>query len=149
MDSPFVVVPVILATLAALFAGLVFSVRKLQANAEGPPDPDLYPRAPEAGLPRHDHATVEVLKQFFDGKACAICKLPIPPVQRTGLKPGVLDSRTREIRSWDEIPNGSAASALEGHEPVCSDCRIAEAFRQRFPDRPVDRDPSLRDAHPL
>ena len=33
---------------------------------------------------------------------------------------------------------------LEAQLPVCSACRIAESFRERFPDRVVDRDRSGR-----
>ena len=143
MDSPFVVLPVIIATIAVLCAGLVFSVRRLKANAAlAAADGDGGDQRADAGhsaILRRDHATTELLKRFFDGKECAICKRPIPTVQRTGLKPGLLNPRTHEAYSWDEIPNAEVSSALETSLPLCPECRVAESFRHRFPDRVVDR----------
>lgn len=119
----------IFAIAALASGGLVFTLRRFGAR-EG-----------------HDHATTELLKRFFDGKACAICKQPIPPVRRMGLKPGLLNPETHDARLWDEIPNVDLASALDIHLPVCAACGTAESFRQHFPDRVVDHDRSLQDAH--
>jgi len=119
----------IITTVAAVCAGIIFTVRAFRAPAG------------------HDHATTELLKRFFDGKECAICKRPIPPVHRMGLKPGLLNPATHEAHSWDEIPNVNLSTALETHLPVCSACGVAESFRQRFPDLVVDQDRSLQDAH--
>jgi hypothetical protein len=84
----------------------------------------------------HDHATTELLKHFFDGKSCAICKRPIPPVHLTGgLKPGLLNPTTHETYSWDEIPDADLSAALETYLPLCSACEVTESFRHRFPDR--------------
>jgi hypothetical protein len=83
------------------------------------------------------------LKRFFDGKECAICKRPIPPVHRTGLKPGLFNPATRETHSWDDIPNVNLPTALETQLPLCSACQVAESFRQRFSDLVVDRDRSV------
>jgi hypothetical protein len=96
----------------------------------------------------HDHPTNEQLKRFFSGKVCAICAKAIPPVQWTGLKPGLYNPQTHETRSWDEIPNGDLSSMLETQKPLCSSCVIAESFRERFSDRVVDRDRPLHDAQP-
>lgn len=122
-------VEVVVATAAAVGAGIAFTVWRFRTNTA------------------HDHATTKLLMRFFDGKACAICKRPISPVHRTGLKPGLLNPATHEIHSWDEIPNANLSAALETHLPVCSACEVAESFRQRFPDLVVDGDRSLQDAH--
>ena len=119
----------ILAIAAAVCAGIAVTVRAFQAT------------------PGHDHATTELLKRFFNGKACAICRQPIPPVHRMGLKPGLLNPETRETHLWNEIPDVNLSAALAVQLPVCSACGAAESFRQRFPDRVVDRDQSLQDAH--
>jgi len=119
----------ILAVAAAVVAGIVFTFRAFQAK-EG-----------------HDQATTELLKRFFNGKACAICKQPIPPVHRMGLKPGLLNPATHETHSWNQIPIVDLPTAIETHLPLCSACEVAESFRQRFPDRVVDRDQSSQDAH--
>ena len=115
-------VDVIIATAVAVCAGMAFTVWRFKARAG------------------HDHATNELLKHFFDGKECAICKRPIPPVHGMGLKPGLLNPATHETHSWLEIPNVNLSTALETHLPLCSECEVAESFRQRFPDLVVDRD---------
>ncbi len=122
-------VDIIIATAAAVCVGIAFTVWRFKATTA------------------HDHATFELLKRFFDGKECAICKRPIPPVHRTGLKPGLLNPTTHEMHSWDEIPNVNLSTALETQLPVCSACEVAESFRQRFPGLVVDRERSLQDAH--
>ena len=122
-------VDVIIVTAAALCAGIAFTLWRFKASAP------------------HDRATTRLLERFFDGKECAICKRPIPPVHRGGLKPGLLNPATHETHSWDEIPTVNLAAVLETHLPLCSACEVAESFRQRFPDLVVDRDRSLQDAH--
>lgn len=121
-------VDVVIATAAVVCAGIAFTLWRFKAGAA------------------HDHATLERVKLFFDGKECAICKRPIPPVHRTGLKPGLLNPATHEIHSWDEIPQADLSAALETHLPVCPACEVAESFRQRFPNLVVDGDRSLQDA---
>jgi len=113
---------VVIATAAAVCAGIAFTVWRFTAR-----------RA-------HDHAATELLKRFFEGKECAICKRPIPPVHGMGLKPGLLNPATHETHSWVEIPDVDLSTALETHLPLCSACEVAESFRQRFGDLVVDRD---------
>ena len=140
MDLPLLVI-IVIATAAAVSAGITFTVRGFKASAaqkDGHQAADPAHAAP----PRHDHATTGQLKRFFDGKACAICKRPIPPVYRTGLKPGLLNPKTHETHSWDQIPNANLLATLETQLPLCSECVVAESFRQRFPDLVVDRDRS-------
>lgn len=113
---------IFVATAAALGAGVAFTLWTFKSKKG------------------HDHETTGLLKRFFDGKACAICKRPIPPVHLTGgLKPGLLNPTTHETLSWDEIPS-SDLTALESQLPVCSACEVAESFRRRFPDRVFDGD---------
>ena len=122
-------VDVMIATAVAVCAGMAFTVWRFNATAA------------------HDRATTRLLKRFFDRKDCAVCKKPIPPVRRMGLKPGLLNPATHEAHSWDEIPNVSLPTELENQLPLCFECEVAESFRQRFPDLVVDRDRSLQDAH--
>ena len=107
---------------AALCVGIVLTVRAFKRK-EG-----------------HDPATTELLTRFFDGKQCAICKQPIPPVRRMGLKPGLLNPTTRDTHAWNEIPTENLSSALETLLPLCSACGGAESFRQRFRNLVLDRD---------
>lgn len=104
--------------------------------ARPPADPAHHPISP------HDHATSQQLKQYFDGRVCAICERPIPAVLRTGLKPGLYHPATHDTYTWDEIPNENLTSTLETHLPLCSGCLVAESFRHRFPDLVLDRDRS-------
>lgn len=126
----FALVDVIVVTAAVVCAGIGFTVWRFKA------------RTP------HDDATTTLLKRFFDGKACAICKQPIPPVHRMGSKPGLLNPATHETHSWDEIPNVNLSTALETELPLCFACEVAESFRQRFPNLVVDGDRSVQDAQP-
>jgi hypothetical protein len=133
---------VLIATAAAVGAGIYLTLRgfrasEARANGGAPNGADTAAGAHH--VTRHDHATNEQLKRFFDGKACTLCQRPIPPVHRTGLKPGLLHAETHEMQSWDEIPNGAAPSALENRLPLCPSCVVAESFRHRFADRVVDR----------
>jgi hypothetical protein len=139
---------VIIGTAAVVSVGIYLTLRGFRASearASGATPHDAAAPAHHA-VSRHDHATDELLKRFFDGKACAICHRPIPAVQRTGLKPGLWNPTTHEAHSWEEIPNGDVPSALEGQLPLCPSCQVAESFRQRFPDHVVDRHRSLQDA---
>lgn len=146
MDVPLFVVVVIVATAAVVSAGIYLTLRGFKASearanglgSDVPSTPDATP-----SISRHDPATTELLKRFFDGKACAVCKRPIPPVPRTGLKPGLLNPTTHETHSWDRIPHDNLARALEQELPMCPACVVAESFRQRFPDHVVDRERSL------
>lgn len=114
-------VDVMIATALVVYAGIAFTLWRFNSR------------------PAHDHATTKLLKQFFDGKACAICQQPIAAVHNTGMKPGLLNPATHEAHWWDEIPKLDLSSALDTQLPICSSCLVAESFRQRFPDRVVDR----------
>ena len=115
-------VDVVFVTAAVVGAGIAFTVWRFKARRT------------------HDRATTELLERFFDGKECAICKRPIPPVHRMELKPGLLNPATHETHSWDEIPVANLSTVLETQLPVCPECEVAESFRQRYPGLAVDRD---------
>ena len=150
MNLPLLVI-IVIGTAAAVSAGIVFTIRGFKASdarATGTETDTHHPaEGSHAQISRHDHAAIELLKRFFDGKSCAICKRPIPPVHRTGLKPGLFNPATHETHSWNEIPDVNLSTALQTQLPVCSSCQVAESFRQRFPDRVVDRDRSVQEAH--
>jgi hypothetical protein len=132
---------VVIATTVAVSAGVVFTFRGFKASAR----PAGAAKGGDGDIARaanspHDPATMERLKRFFDGRECAICRRPIPPVQRTGMKPGMLDPATHQAYSWDEVPQARVAEGLDSLLPLCASCRVAESFRSRFPDRVVDRE---------
>jgi|ERR1043166_804136 len=144
---------VIIGSAAVVSAGMYLTLRGFRAsekraaatmNGDAPvPSGNGHPP-----IARHDAATNEQLKHFFEGKSCAICHRPIPLVQRTGLKPGLMNPATHETQSWDQIPNENLSAALQTQVPLCSTCQVAESFRQRHPDLVVDRDRSTHDTQP-
>ena len=108
---------VIIGSAAVVSAGMYLTLRGFRAsekraaatmNGDAPvPSGNGHPP-----IARHDAATNEQLKHFFEGKSCAICHRPIPLVQRTGLKPGLMNPATHETQSWDQIPNENLSAAL-------------------------------------
>lgn len=145
---------VIIASAAVVGTGIYLTLRGFKASEARAAGLDVSGHHASAGnhttvakVP-HDSATTERLKRFFDGKTCAVCKKPIPPVHRTGLKPGLLNPESHETRAWDHIPNENLSSALETDLPLCSECVVAESFRHRHPDLVVDRDRPQHDAQP-
>lgn len=148
MNVP-VLVLVVLATAAVVTAGIAFTIRGF-ASATRAANAERNGTEPvgttHVAVSKHGPAATEILKRFFDGKDCAMCKRPVPPVQRTGLKPGLWNPVTHETHSWNEIPDDRLTSALDGQLALCPSCQVAESFRQRYPDRVTDRDRSLPDA---
>lgn len=134
---------VLLVTSVVVGVGLVYTYRWFTAGDEAPAPTE---QNGHHLISPHDHATTALLKAFFDGKACAICDRPIGPVHRTGRKPGLFNPTTHVTHSWDEIPHQNLAAVLETELPVCSACQVAESFRDRFPDRVLDRDRSSQHA---
>ena len=143
---------VIIASAAAVSAGIYLTIRGFKASAARAAAADGNGHAPgdaaDAPASRHDQTTIDQLKRFFDGKQCALCKRDIPPVQRTGLKPGLQNPTTRQTYSWDRIPHDNLPAILETHSPLCPTCQVAESFRERHPDLVVDRDRSHGGAQP-
>jgi hypothetical protein len=137
---------VLVVSAAAIGAGIYVTVRGFRASAARANGVHAAPAHTHSVI-AHDQTATDLLKQFFDGKSCAICKRAIPPVQRTGPKPGLLNPETHETQSWDHIPNESLSSSLGTHLPLCSACVLAESFRQRHPELVVDRDRSHHGAH--
>lgn len=83
----------------------------------------------------------EILKQWYAGKHCAVCRRAIPPLEHMGPKPGLmnLSSPGHELLTWEEIPAENLPVMFQTHLPVCSHCQVAESFRRQFPDLVVDR----------
>lgn len=89
---------------------------------------------------------VGALKAWYAGKSCVFCSQPIGPIHGEP-RPGLQERETHRTLSWQDLPTGNLAAALERCHPVCASCLTAEAFRTRYPDRVVDRAPtSLRDS---
>jgi hypothetical protein len=126
---------VLLATAAVVAIGIYFTLRAFRADNRTPVE--VKPR-PAKSNP-HDAATTAELKHFFEGKQCAACSRPIPPVHAGELRPGLLNTDTHEAIAWDNIPSANLSSTLERHVPICSNCLIMETFRRQHPELVVDR----------
>lgn len=132
--SAVLLVIVVLATLA-IVCSTFFTLRWF--TAAGRPPVDVKPGRPKANP--HDAATTAQLKHFFEGKVCAACSRPIPPVHLGDLRPGLLNARTQEEIAWDDIPTTNLSATLEDHAPICSHCLVVEGFRRQHPELVVDR----------
>lgn len=138
MDAVLLVV-VLVATAAVVYAGMYITFRAFRA-ANRPPV-EVKPRRSTSNP--HDAAMTAQLKQFFEGKHCAACSRPIPPMHAGELRPGLVNANTHEAIFWDDIPAANLSTTLESHVPICSNCVIVETFRRRNPDLVVDRHRSV------
>jgi hypothetical protein len=143
MDAVLLVI-VLVATAVLVGAGVYFTFRGFRAATR--PPVEVEPRHVKSNP--HDAATTAQLKHFFEGKQCAACSRPIPPVHAFELRPGLLHANTREAIGWDHIPAANLSTTLESHVAICSNCLIIETFRRQHPELVVDRhrtseDPSL------
>ena len=80
-------------------------------------------------------------RRFFEGKRCAICQRLIDPPGATTLQPGLMNPVSHEAMTWDDVPAQNLPDAFATRRPICSNCTLAESFRQRFYDRVTDRAP--------
>lgn len=94
-------------------------------------------KEPEATL------AYELVKRWYEGKPCGICRRDMPELAHFGPKPGLLNLALPMSVPiiWDELPAQSLPAAFETHLPVCAGCVIAETFRRQFPDLAIDRKP--------
>jgi hypothetical protein len=133
MSDVFLVV-VLLATAAVVGAGIYFTLRAFRA-ADRPP---VDAQAARAKNNRHDPAMTAQLKHFFEGKQCAACRRPVPPVHVGELRPGLLNTNSHEAIAWNDIPAANLSATLESHVPICSNCLIIETLRRQHPELVVD-----------
>lgn len=82
-----------------------------------------------------------IATHFFSTQRCSICTRPIAPPSAVTLQPGFMDPVTHKVESWNEIPPQELPQAIATRRPLCSNCTLAESFRQRFPDKVTDRRP--------
>ncbi|MEO8348127.1 MAG: hypothetical protein ABI610_04395 [Acidobacteriota bacterium] len=77
------------------------------------------------------------LETWYRGAECALCGMSIEPLNWYQYRPGLLTPGHRAL-SWEEIPAKDLPAALENDRPICSDCVLAESFREKFSDRVLD-----------
>ena len=108
---------------------------------QGEPQCDQACTVQIAAAPAETRAT-NILRNWFTGKSCAICRRVIPPVHHVEQHPGLMNvaSPTHELLTWEDIPGDEHLPAmLQSHLPVCSNCMLAETFRRKFPELVTDR----------
>lgn len=81
-----------------------------------------------------------IAAHFFSNARCAICNRPIEPLSRMTLQPGFMNPSTRMVDTWDDVPPQDLPQAIATWRPLCSNCTLAESFRQKFPDRVTERE---------
>jgi hypothetical protein len=79
----------------------------------------------------------ERLTSWYWGASCALCGMEIGPVRWLDHRPGLRGPEGRTL-FWDEVSAKELPEVLRTHQPICSDCLIAESFREKFPDRVLD-----------
>jgi hypothetical protein len=86
-------------------------------------------------------SATEMLKKWYAGKSCGVCRRAIPRVTGSEPRPGLLNvaSRTHEILSWEDVPPEQLPAVFASHLPVCPSCHVAAAFRRQFPDMVTER----------
>jgi hypothetical protein len=94
----------------------------------------------------HDCLVRELLRRWFEGKACARCGRAIAPVDWHDHKPAFKGADDR-IWEWHEIPAETLPLFLATARAVCWNCMIAEGFRHDHPDLVVERPRPPRLAH--
>jgi hypothetical protein len=79
----------------------------------------------------------ERLEGWYREAPCAFCGMAIGRIRWFDHHPGLKSPDGKAI-SWDEIAAKDLPEALRTHQPICSDCLLAESFRERFPERVLD-----------
>jgi hypothetical protein len=99
-------------------------------------------KAMSAVAPHDPHSTA-ILERFFDGKRCVLCHCLIPPVAIDDPKPGFLNPVSHQLVAWESLPVHDLQAIFRTHLPICSVCKILEAFRDEHRDLIADRQRSL------
>ena len=86
-----------------------------------------------------------MLAKWYEGKNCAFCGKEFGEIHALDHKPAFLAPEGKMIE-WKDTPPERLPDMLATHQPVCWDCYVAEAFRQRYPELAVER-PWKGDAH--
>jgi hypothetical protein len=79
----------------------------------------------------------ERLATWYHDARCALCGLVIGPFHWYEYRPGLLTPE-RRVKSWTDIRPEDLPENLAADRPICSDCFLAESFREEFPDRVLD-----------
>jgi hypothetical protein len=90
-----------------------------------------------------DCAVRKILRTWYAGKACVLCRANIGEIRWTDHKPAFLSIGATPL-AWQDVRPEDLNAVLATHRPICFDCYVAESFRLKHRDLVVD-DP--RPAH--
>jgi len=88
----------------------------------------------------HDCAVRTMLAEFYEGRACALCRKPFGEIRRADHKPALLRPADRRTFEWGDLAPESLPELFRTHLPVCWNCHIAESFRLEHPELVTDRE---------
>ena len=83
-----------------------------------------------------------ILGDWYEGKACALCGSEFKAVEWHDHKPALL-SPEGTLVDWTTFPPEQVIDVLARHRPVCWNCRVSEGFRREHPELVTDRPPRL------
>ncbi|MFN0150641.1 MAG: hypothetical protein ACKVU1_08020 [bacterium] len=86
----------------------------------------------------HDCLVRVRLANWYAGKTCALCGEVFDEIRWVDAKPGLLHPDGPVI-AWDDVHADKLDAVQSTHRPLCYDCFVAEAFRQRYPEMFTDR----------
>ncbi len=89
-------------------------------------------QAPDGCLVRN------IVDEWYAGKKCAVCSLPIHEIDWLGHKPALLDPVGQTVY-WDAVPAENLPEILQSHFPVCWDCHVAYTLRREHPELVTER----------
>ena len=87
---------------------------------------------PEACLIRN------ILVKWYEGKACACCKLPFGEISWAGAKPAGIRADKVYVE-WNDVSAEELSETLATGSPVCFACHMANKLVREHPDLAVDR----------
>jgi len=80
-----------------------------------------------------------ILDDFYAGQSCVLCGKEFgETIDWYEHEPAFIDAE-RRLMSWQDVPSERLPEIMEAHFPVCWDCKVIEAVRQKHPDRITDR----------
>jgi len=79
-----------------------------------------------------------IVAKWYEGKSCAFCRKPIPPLQHIDHAPALLgpDFKTAE---WKSVRPENLQQVFATHQPVCWNCHVTETFRRLHPELVTNR----------
>jgi hypothetical protein len=80
-----------------------------------------------------EHQVRSILKRWYAGKSCAICRRIIGAIDCPTHESGLMSPDGR-VRNWADVPSNELPGVLETHVPVCMDCHLVYDLSRAHPD---------------